>query len=132
MTLLEQSPTYRNDRASAVVEVSKRIDDMTSNLAGLGYSEARLRQLSQVVEAAASLAMDLAKQRVLFRLYMTIAGATEFDAATMEDVLQDHKAEGLQGRLIRGIVFPAVKKWGDDSGNEFERAQTIFKAQVLV
>ena len=132
MTLLEQSPSYRSDRASAVHEISKKIDDMTSNLAGLGYSEARLNQLNQTVEAAAGLALDLAKQRALFKIIMGDPGVTEFDATTMEDVLQDHKAEILQGRPIQGIVFPAVKRWGDHSGNGYERGHTVSKAQVLV
>ena len=55
-----------------------------------------------------------------------------FDAAKMEDVLQDSKSEVLHGRLIIGVIFPMVSKWGDDSGNNGGHGVTIYKAQVLV
>ena len=130
--LLEKSSEYRSDRAAVVQEISKKIDFMTSNLAGLGPSDGRLSHLNQVVEMAAILAMDLAKQRALFKVIMDRPGSTTFDATSMEDVLQDHKGEKLQGRPIQSVVFPAVKRWGDDSGNGYDTEHTISKAQVLV
>ena len=132
MPLLEKSPEYLGDRASAVQEISKRIDSMTSNLAGLNPSDGRLSHLTQVVEMAASLAMDLAKQRPLFKLIMDRPGITAFDATSMEDVLQERRGDNLQGRPIQSVVFPAVKRWGDESGNGYDHEFTVSKAQVLV
>ncbi|MCJ1247788.1 hypothetical protein MMC30_005003 [Trapelia coarctata] len=128
MTLLEKTQGYRSDRASSVQEVSKKIEYMTSTLTGLDYSEARFQHLQQVVENAAGLAMDLAKERAVVKVEKP--SATTFDATSMEDVLQDHKGEVLQGRPIQGVVFPAVIKApeGEGAGG----AYLIAKAQVLV
>lgn len=128
MTLLEKTPGYRSDRASSVQEVSKKIDYMTSSLAGLEYSEARFQHLQQIVDAAAGLAMDLAKERAVVKVEWP--NSTTFDATSMEDVLQDHKGDVLQGRLIQGMVFPAVIKTpeGEGAGSGY----LIAKAQVCV
>lgn len=128
MTLLEKTQGYRSDRASSVQEVGKRIEYMTSAIAGLEYSEARFQHLQQIVEAAAALAMDIAKERAVVKVEKP--KGTTFDATSMEDVLQDHKGEVLQGRPIQGIVFPAVIKTteGEGTGGGY----LIAKAQVLV
>jgi len=128
MTLLEKSPSFAADRAASVEEVSKKIDLMAANLAGLDYSESRLTHLRQVVNSAAALATDIAKERSLY--IPQKPPGTAFDAATMEDVLQDHKGEELQDRPIEGIVFPMVIKVpeGEAEGGVY----TILKAQVLV
>ena len=131
MPLLEKSSEYRSGRVAVIQEISKKIDLMTSNLAGLGPSDGRLSHLSQVVEMAATLAMDLAKQRALFKVIMDRPGSTTFDATSMEDVLQEHKGEKLQGRPIQSVVFPGVKRWGDNSGNGYDVEYTISKALVL-
>ena len=131
MTLLEKSPTYNADKASAVFEVGKKIDYMTSKLSGLEYSEARLGHLRRIVEAAANLATDLGKQTVLCRVILDKPGTT-FDAESMEDVLQDRSGDVLQGRPIQSVVFPSVKRWGDESGKNYDKCITIMRAQVLV
>ena len=105
---------------------------MTSSLAGLGSSGARLNQLIQVIDAAAILALDLGKQRAVCKLIMEKPGVSAFDASTMEDVLQDNKGENLQGRPIQVVVFPAVVKWGEGTGTGSDRGHVISKAQVLV
>ncbi|KAL9116529.1 MAG: hypothetical protein Q9187_006945 [Circinaria calcarea] len=131
MTLLEKTSDYRKERKSSVEEISKKIDSMTSNLAGLGPSEARLKQLRQVVDSAANLALDLGKQRALFKIIMERPGIKTFDASSMEDALQDNKGENLQGRPIQIVVFPAVVKWEDDLRAGHDSGRTISKAQVL-
>jgi len=128
MTLLEKTQGYRSDRASSVQEVSKKIDYMTSALTGLEYSEARFQHLQQIVETAAGLAMDTAKERALIKVEKP--SSTTFDATSMEDVLQDHKGEVLQGRPIQGVVFPAVSKTPEGEGGA--GGYLIAKAQVLV
>lgn len=132
MTLLEKTSDYQKERKSSVEEISKKIDSMTSNLAGLGPSDARLKQLRQVVDSAANLALDLGKQRAVFKIIMERPGVTTFDASTMEDALQDNKGENLRGRPIQIVVFPAVVKWGDDLRAGHDNGRTISKAQVLV
>ena len=83
-----------------------------------------------MVEAAAELALDLMRQVPLFKVEKPMDKT--FDAAKMEDVLQDSKGEVLRGRLILGVTFPMVSKWEDDSGDNGGRGVTIYKAQVLV
>jgi len=129
MTLLEKTQGYRSDRASSVQEVSKKIEYMTSAIAGLEYSEARFQHLQQIVEAAAGLAMDVAKERAVIKVEKP--NSTTFDVTSMEDVLQDHKGEVLQGRPIQGIVFPAaIKRVEEEEGTG--GGYLIAKAQVLV
>ena len=128
MTLLEKTQGYRSDRAAAVREVSKKIDYMSSGLTGLDYSEARFQHLQQIVETAAGLAMDIAKERAVIKVEKP--SSTTFDATTMEDVLQDHKGEVLQGRPIQGVAFPAVIKVAEAEGTG--GGYLIAKAQVLV
>ena len=101
---------------------------MTSNLAGLDYTEARQHHLNQVVEAAAGLAMEIAKHPSMIKVQKP-SGST-FDALYMEDVLQDHQGEAMQGRPIQGIVFPGVVKVADGQGGG--NGYVISKAQVLV
>ncbi|MCJ1391586.1 hypothetical protein MMC18_004450 [Xylographa bjoerkii] len=128
MRLLEKSPSYRRDQASSVQEISEKIDQMTSNLAGLDSSEARLQHLNQVVEAAATLALELEKEQAQYKVERP--NSRTFDARSMEDVLQDHRGEALQGEPIQGLVFPSVIKI--QGQNQADQGLVIFKAQVIV
>ena len=101
---------------------------MTSNLAGLDYTEARQHHLSQVVEAAAGLAMEIAKHPSQIKVQKP--SGTTFDALYMEDVLQDHQGEAVQGRPIQGVVFPSVVRIPDGQGGG--SGYILSKAQVLV
>lgn len=128
MRLLERSSGLQSERRTSVQDLCKSIDHLTTNLTGLGYSEARFAHLHQVVESAAGLSVELAKQRALFLIEKATG---TFDAAKMEDVLQINKGEVLQGRQVESTVFPLVTRYGDDSGTGYEHGITIFKAQVV-
>lgn len=130
VALVEKSPGYQAGKASAVHDVCKRIESTTCSLAGLKHSDTRFRQLHQIVEAAAGLTLDLFKSRSLFVVQKP--SGTTFDAGTMEDVLQEHGGETLQGKPIQGVIFPGMNKRSNDSGTDYNRAFTISKAQVLV
>ena len=131
MRLLEKSPSYRRDQASSVQEISEKIDQVTSNLAGLSHSEARLQHLNQVVEAAAALALELEKEQTQYKVERP--NSRTFDARCMEDVLQDHRGEVLQERPIQGLIFPSVIKiQGQDKADQAEHSLIIYKAQVIV
>ncbi|MCJ1404280.1 hypothetical protein MMC11_007505 [Xylographa trunciseda] len=128
MRLLEKSPSYRRDQASSVQEISEKIDQTTSNLAGLDNSEARLQHLNQVVEAAAALALDLEKEKMQYKVERPY-GRT-FDTGSMEDVAQDHIGANLQGKPIQGLVFPCVIKMQGQT--QADQGLVIFKAQVII
>lgn len=128
LTLLENSPGFQAEKDLSVQEISQRIDEMTSNLTRVRYSEARLHHLHQVVEAAAVLALDIDKQQTSYKIEKP--RSSTFDAMAMEDVLQEHKAIVLQGKPIQGVVFPSITK---DAGREpGGRSKVIFKAQVII
>ena len=131
-TLLEKTTWSQRERTASVQEISKRIDDMTSSLAGLPGSEQRLRRLSQIVGSAAGLAIDIAKQRSLVR-FAKPQGSL-FDVETMEDVLQEDRGDVLRGKPVRMVVFPAVTRHGDDTntGTNTRKGVTILKSQILL
>ncbi|MCJ1431332.1 hypothetical protein MMC27_000683 [Xylographa pallens] len=128
ISLLEQSPTFQQDQASSLQDISEKIDQLTSSLAGLDHSEARLQHLKQVVKAAATLALALEKEQTQYKVEKP--NSRTFDARSMEDVLQDHKGEVLQGKPIHGLVFPGIIK--NQGQLEAEQGHVIFKAQVIV
>ena len=130
VALLEKTKGYQADQSASVKEVSKRIEAVTARLAGLDHSEVRLQHLNQVVKAAAGLALDLIKEKTVFKVEKP--ASTTFDAASMEDVLQDSKGEALHGRSILAVIFPVVSRRGDESGGSYDSNLIIFKAQVLV
>ena len=127
--LLEKTPGHHLDRTDAVEAISKKIDHMTSNLVRVKPSGARLTDLEQIVEAAAILAVDIGKQRGLFKFEQP--SGYSFNANTMEEVSTSDN-DTLEGKMIRSVIFPTVTKWGSESGLGYERSITIFKAQVLV
>ena len=130
MRLLEKTPGYHNDRIDAIEVIRKKIEHVTSNFVRAGPLETRLAELDQIVDAAASLAMDVAKQRGLFKFEPPPSHF--FDSNTMEEVSPNANKDGLEGKTIRAVVFPAVTKWGNEAGVGYERSTTILKAQVLV
>ena len=127
-TLLEKTPHYRTNKARAVQEISKQADYMTRNLAGQGPSEVRMHHLNRVMEAAAVLAMDLAKQRSLFKVERP---GSSFSAASMEDILQSSTEDAPQGKSVQGVVFPKVVKV-PDGDNGAEKSVVISRAQVIL
>ncbi|MCJ1376935.1 Mucin-12 [Xylographa soralifera] len=126
--LLEKSPSFRRDQASSVQEISEKIDQITSSLTGLDKSEARLQHLNQIIEAAATLALELETEQTQYKVERP--NSRTFEARSMEDVLQDHKGEVLQGKPIRGLVFPGIIKIQGQNGAD--QGLVIFKAQVIV
>ena len=118
------------DKSDAVDAISKKIDWVTSSLVEVKPSRVRLEQLDLIVDAAASLAMDIGKQRGLFKLEQP--SNYLFDSKTMEEVFFSKNVDSPEGKKIRSVVFPAVTKWGNDEGVGYERSITILKAQVLV
>ena len=129
MSLLEKSSAYRTERATSVQEISKRIDSRAADVAGLGYSEQRSGQMYKIVNSVAILVSDLMRQKASYDLVMEKG---TFDSVSMEDALQDHGEETLQGKPVQCVVFPAVKKWEDGGERGTNRGRVISKAQVVV
>ena len=114
----------------AIDRIAESIEHSTSSLVDLASSTSRLQQLRQIVRSAAELALKLAQQCATFRFERP--KGSSFDAATMEDVLQEKKGEELRGRKVQCSIFPSVLRYGDDAGQGFDRATLISKALVLV
>ena len=131
MALLERDAGFQADRASSVNDITKSVDSMTSDIGGQGYSQTRFSQLQGIVEMAATLAVDLTKQRSSFGMTMTRPG-TPFNVSTMNDVLQDRAAETLQDRKVQIAVFPLIEKLGGGGATNGGRKVVISRAQVLV
>ena len=130
--LLAKTTWTQGERAASVQEISKRIDDMTSSLAGSPASESRLHRLTQIVDSAAGLAIDIAKQRSLVRFAKPRSG--NFDAESMEDVLQENQGETIRAKPVQMVVFPAVTRYTDETSTNTNTRNvvTILKSQVLV
>ena len=124
--LLDGVPHTASQESSGVQKVLKDIDHVMSDFAGLDSSEQRLKSLRGSVEAATKLAIDITKQQGTYTLESERPG-TGFDAETMEDALQDVGGETIQGRPIKAVVFPAIKKWSN-----LDQAAIIRKAQVIL
>ncbi|MCJ1311187.1 hypothetical protein MMC25_004858 [Agyrium rufum] len=145
MSLLERSPDYHSERTSSGQEVSRNIDYHASDAAGLEQANpARFRSLNQIVESAAALAMDLAKQRANFKFSMERgSGVAMFNAVSMRDVsgagglaggetARRKEDVGVNGRVVRCTVWPAMRKFGDGKGSGYERESVVSKALVLL
>ena len=131
MVLLEKSPRFQSDRASAVQTIVSKIDHVTSKFAGLEYSEQRLNHLRTPIDTASKLAVTLAKQPALYTLESDQPGAP-FNPETMEDALQDASGNALRGRKIQGTAFPAVKKKSVPEGSVSGQTLYLRKAQVII
>ena len=83
----------------------------------------------RIVEAAAKLASDTAKQRAFFKVQMPFG---TFDSRVMDAVEVENQTRDPNGRTIRAVAFPSVTRWGNEKGVGYERCVTIFKAQVLI
>ena len=111
--------------------IVRKIDHLTSRLAGLDYSERRFSHLRAPIDAAAKLAVALAKQPALYTLTIYQPGAS-FDPDTMEDALQEASGYALMGRKIQGTVFPAVKKSTVQEGSAVGQTLYLRKAQAII
>ncbi|KAI9703753.1 MAG: hypothetical protein M1836_007523 [Candelina mexicana] len=131
LTLLSSNPKILADSAQATQVITRKIDSLTSPFSEIPQDSNRTSHLHQIVQTASNLAFEVAKQRPQYTLKLERVGSS-FSAISMEDVLQDSKGEQLHGRAIKVVVFPAVIKWGDEDGENYERSTVVSKAQVLV
>jgi hypothetical protein len=132
---VSNSKNHVNNQSSqqeGIDHVTQHIDYSVSALVS-GSSEnpeRRLQHLRQIVQSAASLAIDLEQQRANFVFERPKSAL--FDSATMEDVLQEKKPEELRRHAVQSIVFPAVVRYGNNEGADYETRTVILKAAVLV
>ena len=82
------------------------------------------RNLQMIVDTAADLSVDLAKQQASYFIGPDQAGGI-FDSENMEDVLQ---AEAGKGRTVLAVVFPSLKKVNRPSN----QVTVLSKAQVVI
>lgn len=119
------------DRADAVETISHKLARLLSSLTGSDCSTEQLTHLEQIVEAAAVLAMDVAKQRALYKVEMPTG--LRFDRMYMEDVGTQEDSSVVSGKgTVRMVIFPFVTKWGVEAGIGYESFVTISKTKVLV
>jgi hypothetical protein len=138
VSLLESSPRWTQERNLASATLTQRISTLLAPLTHpSSRSNAELQALlRQVVETAARLAVDLAKQRARYEVQDRFEGpVATFDPAIMQDVLQASRTEvaadgklvnELKGREVRLVVFPLVVRWATG------KSVVISKAKVLV
>ncbi|KAI5807160.1 hypothetical protein EDC01DRAFT_14807 [Geopyxis carbonaria] len=102
--------------------------------------EAAQAEMRRIAGAAGTLLAALGAQVARFRVVEEGHGAV-FRAHMAEDVLQEREttvgADGrarnaLEGRRIAACVFPALVKWGDGEGGEWECMTVVARAKVLV
>ncbi|MCJ1354597.1 MAG: hypothetical protein MMC33_004586 [Icmadophila ericetorum] len=128
LNLLSKSPSYRTERDSSVSSIAQTIAKATSALAGYtpssqppSITESRQQQLSQIVDMAATLALDLARSKTMYRLTWDKVGLVAYDVVNMEDVMGE-QGGNARGRVVRMVVFPAVKRVFDaGDGNRGDR-----------
>ena len=130
VALLEKSPRAHEQRQSAIETVVRKIDYISSKLAGLDFSEQRTSQLRVCLNNAADLATAIAKQPALYTLTIEQPGST-FDGETMEDALQETNAYVLRGRKIQGTAFPVVLKRSGAEGSGVEKTLCVRRAQII-
>ena len=82
------------------------------------------RNLQMIVDTAADLSVDLAKQQASYFIGPDQAGGI-FDSESMEDVSQ---AESGRGRTVMAIVFPSLRKVIRPSN----QVTVLSKAQVAI
>lgn len=129
MRLLETSARFRTDKAEAVADVSRRIDSVSRELMGWSHSDARYDQLENIVELAATIALEVAKLRPLLKLEWPRTAS--YDAKSME-LINETELDRFEGTQVKSLVFPAVYKWGNEMGTGYERSSIIQRAKFLL
>ena len=98
---------------------------MVSEIAqNTGTSASCARNLQTIVDTAADLSVDLAKQQASYFIGPDQVGGI-FESENMEDVSQ---AEAGRGRTVQAIVFPSLKKVIRPSN----QVTVLSKAQVII
>jgi len=129
-----------HDRSIAIDTVTKRIEAAMEPLAQVAPSSERYQYLRGIVESVSQLAWDLGKQTARFQWIDDVA-ESPFRCVMMDDVLQEHEtfedktgrpSNALDGRPIQAVIFPAVIKYGNELGENYEQRTVIVKAKVLV
>ena len=130
MRLLEKTSNYQSDRKEAVEDLSQMIDAACSELTKTRPKGERRASLEEMVDSAASLALDMAKQRAMFRIERP--SNSVFDPEMMETWNND--TEAVTGAPIRAVIFPAVTKCSGESasGSAWSHSLVIVKAKVLL
>lgn len=130
MTMLDQIPKTQDSRAKVVDTVVRRIQNLCSSCFETPRRVVNGSRLLDIVKEAARLATDLARQRASYYLLGKAPGS-KFDESAMLDALQSQDGQSLNGRLIRGVAFPAVVKQAIDMASS-SQAIVIAKAQVIL
>lgn len=120
--LLQLMPDFGREKTASVQEVTTRIESMTSDLAGgLGASNSQTKNLQMIVDTAADLLVELAKQQAAYVLGSDQVNSI-FESEIMEDVSQ---AQDGRGRAVQVVVFPSLKKVAGSTGTVISKAQVV-------
>ena len=129
MPLVERDPSFQENQSACIKKLAKEIDEYTSSMVGVSFFDQRLEHLTGIVHAASELAVELARQRMLF-IFQKPESQT-FIANSMIDVQQVVTSVHLEGSPIQCVVFPEVLRYGNDLGQGFEHPVLVSKAVVL-
>ena len=110
--------------------VCRRIAQMISSITGVEPASACLQALLQILEATSALALEVSKQRALYKMERPSGSILNTD--TMEAVSGCGSKDSVMGKSVLAVAFPAVTRWGTAAGIGYDRSTTLLKAQVLI
>ncbi|KAK6539915.1 hypothetical protein TWF694_008750 [Orbilia ellipsospora] len=128
-----------NEGQAAVIQrLTIQIEDLLSPLVESAKVKGSLKNdIRMLVEYAAHLSIQLGRQRAMFEMEPKRYLGPKLDERTMEpigpwaiDSEEDPTAE--KPTEILAVVVPALYKFGNDDGEEFDRYSVLKQAQVLV
>ncbi|KAG7006703.1 cytosolic fe-S cluster assembly factor NAR1 [Physcia stellaris] len=123
--LLQLMPNFGREKASSVQEVTTRIETMTSEFAGgLGASNSQTKNLQMIVDTAADLSVELAKQQATYVLGSDQVNSI-FESETMEDVSQAQGGRGRASDESYGFLDALRKKYASSATEGLSSKEAI-------
>ena len=130
IAILDKIPATRDSRARVIDTMATKIQNLTSSCFETRYGMEDGGRLLDIIEEAAGLATELARQRASYILHVEAPGS-RFDETTMMDALQSQDVRLLRNRSINCVAFPAVVKRDLGTASE-SQTLIIVKAQVIL
>ncbi|KAF3913189.1 hypothetical protein AA313_de0205510 [Arthrobotrys entomopaga] len=128
-----------NEGQAAVIQrLTYQIEELLSPLVESAKVKGNLRNdIKMMVGYAAELSINLGRQRAMFEMEPKRYLGHKLDERTMEPVGpwaidSEDEPNAERPTEILAVVVPALYKFGNDDGEEFDRYSVLKQAQVLV
>lgn len=131
-----KSDNYNDQLREAILSIAKDLHHEFDSLAKEGSGEYRHKSLYAILEQAAKLRMETARQVSPIRLPKIVPGSP-FNPSTMEDrlsVADEEDDEDEEERLefsVQMVLVPPVKRRVFDEAGNFVKSITIRKGTVI-